>query len=199
MTIISEAFESHVNRILIDVFDVLTYAIEKHKDQKRKYSDIPYIIHPIDVAKFLIENYPEWSCDMVKASILHDVDEDTDGTIEEIREKFGNPVARLVEELTDVYTKENYPHLNRSERKKLERQRLSTISKKGKIIKLIDLINNRTSIVDEDKDFAEVYLKEMKLTMSESFFDQKDEPIYKIAEERLQKGELELYYHKTKQ
>jgi hypothetical protein len=58
------------------------------------------------------------------------------------------------------FIKEDYPTLNRKERKANECKRLSTISYKSKSVKYADLIDNTSSIAKYDKDFAEVYLKE---------------------------------------
>ena len=63
--------------------DALKLATEAHEGQVRKYSGLPYIIHPIAVAdKF------EDEIDKIVA-ILHDVIEDTDITIDEIRYDYG--------------------------------------------------------------------------------------------------------------
>lgn len=70
-----------------------------HKGQTRKSGE-PYVIHPILVAAItaLISNDES----MVAAALMHDVVEDTDYTIEEIRELFGDDVAFLVEGLTKI-------------------------------------------------------------------------------------------------
>lgn len=78
---------------------VLHYAAEKHKNQKRRVSNLPYIIHPVSVAFFLI-NYKIVDDKMICASILHDTIEDTNASYSEIKQKFGINIARLVQELT---------------------------------------------------------------------------------------------------
>lgn len=74
------------------------YAIEfatiKHANQKRKGTDIPYIVHPMEVMQILTEN--GCSEDIIVAGILHDTLEDTDTEFEEIKDNFGEYVARLV-------------------------------------------------------------------------------------------------------
>lgn len=67
-----------------------------------------------------------------------------------------------MQELTDVYVKQDYPHLNRKARKEKEVQRLSQISNEAKTIKLADVIDNTRDIVDNDKGFARNYVPEMK-------------------------------------
>ena len=70
--------------------------------QVRKYTGKPYICHPEHVLEILCEYIPEATVDMCAAALLHDVVEDTEITIDLIRENFGEIVANLVKELTDV-------------------------------------------------------------------------------------------------
>ena len=70
-------------------------AVIAHKHQKRKGSKVPYIIHPIEVSIILTQNGCEE--EVIIAGILHDTVEDTDVTLEEIKEQFGEKVAKLVE------------------------------------------------------------------------------------------------------
>jgi (p)ppGpp synthase/HD superfamily hydrolase len=72
----------------------LTTAWEAHKTQKRKGSDVPYIIHPIEVAVILIENGAEE--DLITAGLLHDTLEDTNVTLDFIKDNFGEEIAKLV-------------------------------------------------------------------------------------------------------
>lgn len=77
------------------LFDAIEFATRAHRGQFRKIIRVPYIYHPLSVARTLIEQEsPE---PVVVAAILHDTVEDTDATLEEIRERFGSEVARLVE------------------------------------------------------------------------------------------------------
>lgn len=69
-------------------------AAEAHKEQKRKTGE-PYITHPIAVARIVAEEL-ELGANPVMAAFLHDVVEDTQYTIEDIRERFGEDVAFLV-------------------------------------------------------------------------------------------------------
>jgi (p)ppGpp synthase/HD superfamily hydrolase len=77
----------------------LRFAAEAHDGQFRKGTRIPYLIHPLRVAKILID----YDCanELAIAGLLHDTVEDTDATIDEIRTIFGDNVARLVEFATE--------------------------------------------------------------------------------------------------
>lgn len=146
--------------------NVEEFARYAHRGQKRKYSDQDYITHPIEVASRVQDLYDNMN--MVAAALLHDVLEDTDVTHselrawlhEEFRPKKAEAILSLVVELTDVYTKHNFPFLNRKQRKMLEADRLAEASIEARRIKLIDIEHNSESIVKEDPSFAKVFLKE---------------------------------------
>lgn len=79
----------------MDVFDrALCYAVQKHSGQIRKMANSPYILHPIEVAA--IVGTMSDDRELLAAAVLHDTVEDTDATIEELRELFGKRVALLV-------------------------------------------------------------------------------------------------------
>ncbi len=136
----------------------IEFATKAHQGQERKYTKEPYIIHPIAVMEILQQlNFHE---DILCAAVLHDVVEDTPVTIQEIEEAFGPIITRMVADLTDVYTSDKYPNVNRKLRKKLECYRILKISGNAKSIKLADLIHNTISIIEHDKNFAKTYLAE---------------------------------------
>lgn len=76
----------------------IEFATERHSSQKRKFSGLPYIGHPLSVMS-IMERYTNDE-NILCASVLHDTVEDTDTSIEEIREKFGVCVANHVQALT---------------------------------------------------------------------------------------------------
>lgn len=139
--------------------EALQFATEAHGEQKRKYHNEAYIEHPKRVAQLVrtVAHTKEMLC----AAYLHDVVEDTPVSLEEIREKFGDEVAKLVGELTDEFVKKNYQHLNRRERKAREVDRQATMSREAKTIKLADVIDNTRDIIEHDRDFARRYVPEM--------------------------------------
>ena len=80
----------------------LAVAAKAHAAQKRKGTDIPYIMHPFHVALILDRHgYPE---DVVIAGVLHDLLEDTDHAEESLRAEFGDEVVRLVKSVSEVKT-----------------------------------------------------------------------------------------------
>lgn len=135
------------------------FADMAHYGLIRKWSGEPYITHPMRVA-FKVSQHPEAVDTWVAAAWLHDVVEDTPVDYIDIRQTFGIVVADLVDELTNIYTKEANPELNRAERKAKEFKRISGLSRAAKIIKLSDRIDNLNDSLDTG--FAGVYLEESK-------------------------------------
>lgn len=150
---------------LVLVTRAADFAIAAHQavGQVRKYTGEPYWLHPRDVAQ-LVQFFSKpgelgdfQKDEVIAAAWLHDVVEDTKVTIDDIMARFGNKVAWLVSEVTDVSKPEDG---NRAIRKALDRDHLAKASPAGKTIKLADIICNTASIVKHDPEFAKIYLKE---------------------------------------
>jgi len=75
-------------------------ALEAHKDMRRKTGE-PYIYHPLSVATIAVGEIGLGATSIVCA-LLHDVVEDTEYTIEDIRGLFGNKVAAIIDGLTKI-------------------------------------------------------------------------------------------------
>lgn len=120
-------------------------AAHRSINQTRKDGIRLYEIHPLEVfGRFAAVSKDE---DGQIAALLHDVIEDVFPknpayNIHRINNEFGDNVANLVLELTDEFTKENYPDKNRRERKQSERERMGKISLTAKTVKLADITTN---------------------------------------------------------
>ncbi|XP_072258848.1 guanosine-3',5'-bis(diphosphate) 3'-pyrophosphohydrolase MESH1 [Pyxicephalus adspersus] len=113
------------------------FAAEKHKTQRRKdVEKTPYINHPIGVARILSHEAGISDITVLQAALLHDTVEDTDTTFQEIEEKFGLEVRKIVEEVTDDKS------LPRLVRKRLQIQHAPHCSHKAKLVKLADKLYN---------------------------------------------------------
>lgn len=144
---------------------LLAFITLKHGNQKRKYTNEPYVNHVITVAK-MARYFCRFGWEI---GLCHDLIEDTNCTgIELVRtlrfigysmnDAFF--ISIRVEELTDEFTHEAFPGMNRFLRKQKEAQRLHKISYEAQTVKYCDLINNSSSIVEFDPSFAEIYLSE---------------------------------------
>lgn len=144
---------------------VKKFASTAHAKQTRRYSDDPYIVHPIRVMERCsqVTNEPA----VLAAALLHDVLEDTAVTQHELAEflhahtdaQTATQTLLYVEELTDIFIKSTHPRFNRKQRKIKEAERLSRVSKQAQTIKYADIIDN-TDVALHEPDFAVVYLKE---------------------------------------
>ena len=79
--------------------EAIIYATIMHQGKTRKLGDSPYILHPLEVAQILSTLTDDE--DVITAGILHDIVEDTDGTLPEIEKRFGARVAKLVSSETE--------------------------------------------------------------------------------------------------
>ena len=128
-------------------------ATKAHKDQKR-WGGEPYIKHPESVVERLRED--GFGDEFLCVGWLHDVVEDTDVTIEEIREKFGDEITDAVFAMTK---KENVPYSLYI--KTLARNNIAAV------VKMADLMDNLSDLKDgqrRDKyELAYLYLHEATL------------------------------------
>jgi len=152
-----------------------------HKDQRRKYTNEPYIVHPFAVAG-LVASVTE-DDDMIVASLLHDVCEDSPMEIKTIRGIFGVRIAQMVEDLTDVSKPTDG---NRAKRRAIDREHTSIASPEAKTIKLADLIDNTKSICAFDPEFAKVYMPE-KRALLEVLRAGGDPMLFSLADDLVQK------------
>lgn len=146
------------------------FVTKMHGEQKRKYTGEPYVNHCLQVAEIV----SEFEDDCIEIALCHDLFEDTKCDFmmlhkELVRLGYGRhdayDICTNVNELTDKFTHQAYPYLNRKQRKINEAERLGKISFKSKSVKYADLINNTESIVAHDKGFAKVYLSEKELIL----------------------------------
>jgi len=134
------------------VNNAVVFAAQAHKNQQRKYTGEPYIVHPIEVM-MLVREYGGDE-DMQCAAVLHDVIEDCGVTYDEISSMFGTDVASYVRYLSDM------EEGNRSERKFASKVRLASAPSEVHTIKLADLYSNTRDIAEADAKFASMYLRE---------------------------------------
>jgi (p)ppGpp synthase/HD superfamily hydrolase len=95
--------------------DALHYAHEVHRDQTRKGTGAPYIGHLMGVASIVLDD--GGTEDEAIAALLHDAAEDQGGRerLEDIRRRFGDDVARIVEDCTDSWDTPKPPWMERKQ------------------------------------------------------------------------------------
>lgn len=136
------------------------YARDAHAHQKRKYTDEPYIIHPMRVAGRVML-LPDATEEMVVAAWLHDVIEDCGKTEADLAAQFGERVAGFVASLTNPSASQK--HLPRAERKAIDREHLSRQCREVVLIKLCDRIDNVLDLARcPDANFLQKYGEESK-------------------------------------
>lgn len=138
--------------------EAMVFAMQVHKDQKRKFTGNPYFNHLSEVAG-IVGSVELTSGIVLAVAWLHDSIEDQGVSPEEIEKRFGKYVRIGVEALSDLETG------SREERKRLSRERLAKQPSWIQNIKVADIISNCSSVLMHDPSFATVYLAEKRLLL----------------------------------
>ncbi len=150
----------------------LEFAANAHENQKRKLSNTPYIVHPVETAFILSEEGAPLS--LVVAALLHDTLEDTDTTPDVIEAHFGKEILRLVQASSEDKEK------SWEERKAHTIGFMKTAPEDVKMLCLADKLSNLRSIASDypklgeslwqrfhrGKDQQKWYYKELLLSLS---------------------------------
>src|SRR5262245_15002388 len=121
------------------VLQAAAFAAEKHRTQRRKDVETPYINHPIQLAYILVQANIEDPI-VLAAALLHDTVEDTSTTFDEIEIVFGYEIARIVAECSDDKS------LGKLERKQAQIDHAPKLSHRAKLVKIADKIANVSDI-----------------------------------------------------
>jgi len=162
-----------------DLHRAISFAVQAHMGQDRKYSKVPYIAHPLSVMQIVRTVTDDET--MLIAAVLHDVVEDTPITSDEIFTKFGRRVGELVDDLTDVSQPEDG---NREYRKNKDREHTAAAHPDAKTVKLADLIHNAESIIAADANFAVTFMREKEALLE--VLKEGDATLWKRAQQILQ-------------
>ncbi|MDD2528650.1 MAG: bifunctional (p)ppGpp synthetase/guanosine-3',5'-bis(diphosphate) 3'-pyrophosphohydrolase [Lentimicrobiaceae bacterium] len=137
-----KASESKNKRLVRKAFNL---AVTAHKDMRRKSGE-PYIYHPLEVARIVAGEIGLGETSIIGA-LLHDVVEDTDYTIDDIRRMFGDKIASIIDGLTKI--KEIFDHTSSSSQQAENfRKILLTLSDDVRVIliKLADRLHNMRTL-----------------------------------------------------
>jgi (p)ppGpp synthase/HD superfamily hydrolase len=120
----------------------------------------PYWTHPQAVANIVAEYTSDPA--VLAAAWLHDTVEDTPTTLDTIRAEFGDRIASLVENLTNV-APENCA--SREEKVRINREHTAKASPDAKTVKLADVVHNLSDADDCEQEWARRYIREKKLLL----------------------------------
>lgn len=122
----------------------IAFASRKHEGQKRKGTDIPYIVHPLEALSIAstITNDEK----VLAAAVLHDVVEDCGVSLRDIKFRFGKEVARLVAADTENKRENESAASTWKVRKQETLNHIEKMDKNSKIVVLADKLSNMRAI-----------------------------------------------------
>ncbi len=130
------------------VNEAIDFAVKAHSGQFRKGTDIPFIVHPMEVLSIAVRLTSDK--DVWTAAVLHDVVEDCpDVSIDQIRERFGQRVAALVEAESEDKS------LTWMERKQITIDRTGRQPFEVMVIALADKLSNIRSVAHDYHEVGE--------------------------------------------
>ena len=128
----------------------IVFAVRAHAGTERRGKGFPYIVHPMEAVEIVATMTSDQ--ELLAAAALHDTVEDTDTTVEQIREEFGDRVASIVAAESDE------PHQSRDSienwraRKQAAMDRLARAPRDAKMVALGDKLSNMRAIA---RDYAQ--------------------------------------------
>ena len=132
------------------LFDrAVLFAVKAHAGTERRGKGFPYIIHPMEAAEIVATMTSDQ--ELLAAAVLHDVVEDTDVNVEDLRREFGPRIAGLVASESDVFEEGVSEEDSWHSRKRAAIDRLARASHDSKIVALGDKLSNMRAIA---RDYA---------------------------------------------
>ncbi len=138
------------NPLDTDLLDrAIVFAVRAHAGTERRGKGFPYIVHPLEAMAIAATMTSDQ--EVLSAAALHDVVEDTEVTLDEIRERFGERVASLVDTESDSLDK----GLDWKGRKMESLRRLEAASRDEKIVAMGDKLSNMRAIARDYTSIGE--------------------------------------------
>jgi len=131
----------------------LIFAIKAHSGVERRGKDLPYIVHPMEAVAIVATMTKDQ--EILAAAALHDVIEDTEYTVENIRKEFGERVANLVSSETDLVVEGKSESDSWKERKQYAIERLAKLDRDAKIVSLGDKLSNARAMLQDYEELGE--------------------------------------------
>jgi myo-inositol-1(or 4)-monophosphatase len=127
----------------------IVFAVRAHAGTERRGKGFPYIVHPMEVVGIVATMTPDQ--ELLAAAALHDTVEDTNVTLEQIREEFGDRIASLVATDSDIPLQDMSREESWRIRKQAAIDRIANASHDAKIVALGDKLSNMRAIA---RDYA---------------------------------------------
>lgn len=136
------------------LFDRATrFAVEAHAGTERRGKGFPYIIHPMEAAAIVATITPD--PEILAAAILHDVVEDTDCTVDELRREFGDRIAELVASESEDPMADLSEEASWHARKQAAIDRLAQAPHDAKIVAMGDKLSNMRAIARDHEQISD--------------------------------------------
>lgn len=139
----------YLNTELLD--RAIVFAVKAHANTERRGKGYPYIVHPLEAVEIVATMTPDQ--ELLAAAALHDTVEDTDVTVEQLKAEFGERVASLVADESDVMPESMTEEDSWHQRKQAAIDRLSKASHDAKMVALGDKLSNMRAIA---RDYDEI-------------------------------------------
>lgn len=131
----------------INIQKAIVFATLKHQNQKRKGTDIPYIVHPMEVMQILTDM--RCNENIIIAGILHDTLENTATSPKEICDIFGQDILKIVQSESEDKSK------SWKERKQNTINHLKDASPESKIVCFADKFSNIRSMLRDKENIGQ--------------------------------------------
>lgn len=174
----------------LKIHDAIIFAAFAHRNQVRKGTDVPYIVHPMEVMQILTEN--GCSENVIVAGILHDTLEDTPTTPEQIVQKFGEDILSLVQSQSENKTK------TWQERKQHTIDMMKDADKDVQLVCCADKLSNVKSIYADKLVIGEAVFDRFNATKADTkwYYESLANAFTKIDDYKM-KHELKDFIHKV--
>ena len=141
--------EARMDTSLLD--RAILFAVQAHAGTQRRGKGFPYVVHPMEAMAIAATMTDDQ--EVLAAAALHDVVEDTDVTLDDLRSQFGERVASLV----DTESDRREAGQDWRARKEASLKRLREASRDAKIVALGDKLSNMRAIARDFTSKGEVF------------------------------------------
>lgn len=139
----------YLNTELLD--RAIVFAVKAHANTERRGKGYPYIVHPLEAVEIVATMTADQ--ELLAAAALHDTVEDTEVTVEQLKAEFGERIASLVADESDVMPEGMTEEDSWHQRKQAAIDRLSKASHDAKMVALGDKLSNMRAIA---RDYDEI-------------------------------------------